>query len=94
MHVAHVDRERFIAEVRSSREIPRVRSLQATDPSKSECLLHYEIISELRGDPLRLVHNEPMPALANGMADLAGSLLEQMQHEGRVYELEIQRGVR
>lgn len=93
MYIAIVARERFLTEVRSSKELPRVRSLHTItqdDDRVPALLVQYEIdAKEPDGRTMRLVYNEVFPAKEDRTVDLAGSLLDQMQRDKLVYEIEI-----
>lgn len=94
MYVAVVTRDRFLAEIRLGKEIPIVRALHTVtqdDDRKAALLLVYEVGAEMRGEKIRLVHNEVLPAKADRTVDLGGSLLDEMQRDNLSYELELKR---
>jgi len=91
MYVAGVKRDRFLAEIRGGKEIPRVRALHALMPNdrKPGLLLHYEIdAKEPSGEKMRLVYNELFPAKDDRAVDIAGSLLEHLHRDGLTCEID------
>ncbi len=88
MYVTVVSRERFLAEIRAGKEIPRVRSLHTVtkdDDRAPVLLLHYELPT---GAETCLVHDEVFPTKDDQTVDLTSSLLEQLRRDGLSCEIE------
>lgn len=94
MYVALVPRERFLEEVRSSKEAPIVRALHTmtTERRRRPAMAYrYEISTEFAGDAAKLQYVELFPARPDGVVIVKDSLLEQLGREGHAVVLD-QRG--